>query len=117
MKNHKSLSNIEAFGEFKNSLKDFDQAANGDVIFNAKIIFYVGGNRIEETLNVKLVLQGYNGGTVSIEDEGDQITRARFHTEFKSQFGKYSFDSNTSTLIIEDKSTKMGSYKVEFCEA
>jgi hypothetical protein len=111
-----SLRNIEAFGEFKSALKNPTELSNGDLLFDCRVKFVLGNEEYEEDLKCKLVVQGYDGGTVSIEEEGNVITIDRFHTEFKNKFGDFVFDPVTDTLSIESKSSKLGRYKVFFTE-
>lgn len=66
--------------------------------------------------NVSLSCKVMMVGTVSIEEEGNVITINRFHTEFKNEFGDFVFDPVTNTLSIENKSPKLGRYKVFFTQ-
>jgi hypothetical protein len=110
------LRNIEAFGEFKSALKNPRELSNGDLLFDCRVKFVLGNKEYEEDLKCKLVVQGYDGGAVSIEEEGNVITIDRFHTEFRNEFGDFVFNQATNTLSIENESRKLGRYKVFFTE-
>ncbi len=113
----KSLKNIEAFGDFKSALQNAKSLPNGDLLIYATIRFTLRQKSYEEVLPVKLVLNGIEGGTISIEDEGEILSFSKFHSVFRNQYGDISFDESSNTLSITGQSKKLGEYLVTFREA
>ncbi len=106
------MDNVLALSAFfyGNNLKSDEY---GNYRFKAFIEYSNNKKNVVEFSQVTIIMAGYNGGRISIEEIGD-LSCEEFHLDFDERFQKYSYDENTKKLVVAGSSSKMdGEYSVK----
>lgn len=104
-----NLINLTSFFS-ENNLEPDDY---GNYKFNGKIEYFSNIKNVVEFSEIKIIMAGYNGGKVSI-DEAGELNVEDFHLDFEDRFQQYNYDNVNKKLVVSGKSEKMnGQYKVK----
>ncbi|MFA7325721.1 MAG: hypothetical protein WC121_03590 [Candidatus Kapaibacterium sp.] len=108
-----SKESVRAFGEFKESLINPSDLANGDIQFSGNIEYDFNVGVLSEDLVVTLGISTSSSCNISLA-EGNVLNSERVHMEFKVDFQDYSYSNGVIT--ISGQSPKLGDYVVKISE-
>lgn len=92
-------NNLSVFHNFKNSLKNKKQLANGDWKITGKVIYNWNGKVLEENLPICVRLVSTSAGKIDL-DEGEIInTEQKIHMEFNSNFSNPIFSLTSEGFL------------------
>lgn len=92
---------------------DLESDDRGNYRFTAMVNYSSNVKNIVEYTDVKITMEGFNGGKVSIAEEGE-LNIDDFHLDFLMNRQEYLCDETTGELIINGTSNKMrGAYMVK----
>ena len=108
-------NNLSVFHDFKNSVKNKKQLANGDWKISGKVIYKWKGRIEEEVLPINIRLAGMEAGTIDIDDgdtiNSDQDIHMRFNSAFKNPV--FSITDDSVLKIKGTSAPQFGSYAYE----
>lgn len=108
----KNSSAIRDFIDHCRSVTSVEERRNGDCTVNVKVQYQYANKTIEESTKATFIINGYDQGRVSLEENG-VLSDDLFHLTFDPKYQKYNFDKKEHKFSIEASSPKMhGPYKV-----
>lgn len=107
----KEMDNIQVVHRFKETLKNFQRTGNGRWTFLARAILKFGGKRIDDDVEVALLLNDYGDDCCAVVlQRSDKIDPDEHYIRFRPKYADFELNAGNELVIKEANSGKLGDY-------
>jgi 2-keto-4-pentenoate hydratase/2-oxohepta-3-ene-1,7-dioic acid hydratase in catechol pathway len=110
------MVSLDEFVQFVDSLTNFKELPNGDIIFTGTISYRLHKKIVNSiTCEIRLHRSSVEYGVITFSTEDNTYVN-KYQPRFDPNWQDYEFDPANKILIVSGNSIKLGDYKVEICE-